>query len=101
MNLETNNDRPDVDFGAPLQQLRALLSGQSAEVRAMIAEAEQLGVPVHIQPDMEAIRASVPAEVFEQIQRTAAQAREVDEELSVRPASAAGAKLPRKMRNRV
>ena len=99
MNQEQDNYATNVDFSAPLEQLRALLSGQSAEMRAMMAEAEQLGVPMHVQPDMNTIQASVPAEVFEQVQKAVAQVREIDEELS--PAPATGTKLPRKMRNRI
>ena len=99
MSQEKEMQATHEDFSTPLAQLRALLSGQSAELRGMIAEAEQLGVPVHIQPDMETVRAAVPADVFEQLQRTAAQVRDIDEELSARPETAA--KLPRKMRNRI
>ena len=99
MNRETSVDTPDVDFNAALEQLRSLLAGQSAALRGMIAEAEQAGVPVHMQPDMHAMQASVSPEVFGQIQSIAAQARDIDEELSAR--SATTGKLPHKVRNRI
>ena len=99
MNQEKNNDAPNADFNAPLEQLRTLLAGQNAEMQEMFAEAEQLGVPVHMQPDIHAVRASVSSEVFEQIQSIVTQTRDIDEELSAR--SATTGKLPHKVRNRI
>ena len=99
MNQETSIDRLDVDFNAPLEQLRSLLAGQSAELRAMIAEAEQVGLPTHMQPDMKTIQASVAPDAFEQVQNIVVQVRGIDEELSARSATAG--KLPHKVRNRI
>jgi len=99
MNQEHDAHATNVDFSAPLEQLRALLSEQSAGMGVMIAEAEQLGVPMNMQPDMDTIQASVPPQVFEQVQQAVAQVRDLDEELS--PPHAASGKLPRKIRNKI
>ena len=82
-----------------LRRLRGAFDAQQADLAAMAAELERLGLPVRTPPTMDQISAAVPADASAQVRKAVADAERALEDIPA--GKSTKTKAPRMMRNTI